>query len=203
MDSPNVNASHVAEYNRPLAASQLDLSLVEALNMKILSRVTDAEALAIHRQFPLLEQVLEKDSDGGLQKVAISVFDHWLRDESEWHLMDCFNGPERVSRDKKLEAHWAAVFDLTPAFTVRYRGRWPNKAKLVLKRYMSRDGLVTQSRFAVRKSPSQFLILPDLGCIYAAAWDDTNILYFTSRDAAAPVFDAATKSGLFILNYDS
>lgn len=171
--------------------------------MKILSRVSDAQAQAIHRQFPLLEKVLGRDSDGGMQKVAISIFDHWLRDESEWHLMDCFHGPERVNRDRKLENHWAAVFDTTPAFTVRYRGRWPNKAKLVLKRYTSRDGLIKHSKFNARKSPSQFLILPELGCIYAAGWDDTNILYFITREGAQPVFDAATRSGLFLLNYES
>lgn len=138
-----------------------------------------------------------------MQKVAISVFDHWLRGESEWNLLDCFDGPERVSRDRKLEAHWAALFDLTPVFTVRYRGRWPNKAKLVLKRYTSRDGLVKQSKFNAKKSPSQFLVLPALGCIYAAGWDDTNVLYFTNRDAARPVFDTACKSGLFLLNYEA
>lgn len=171
--------------------------------MKILSRVSDAETCLIHQQFPLLEEIVEKDSDGGLQKVAISVFDHWLRDESEWHFMDCFNGPERASRDRKLEAHWAAIFDITPAFTVRYRGRWPNKAKLVLKRYTSRDGLVEQSKFNAKKSPSQFLILPELGCIYAAGWDDTNVLYFTSREGAQPIFDAAAESGLFLLIYES
>lgn len=171
--------------------------------MKILSRVSDAQAQAIHRQFPLLEKVLGRDSDGGMQKVAISIFDHWLRDESEWHLMDCFNGPERVNRDRKLEDHWAAVFDTTPAFTVRYRGRWPNKAKLVLKRYTSRDGLIKHSKFNARESPSQFLILPELGCIYAAGWDDTNILYFITREGAQPVFDAATRSGLFLLSYES
>lgn len=98
-----------------------------------------------------------------MQKVAVSIFDHWLRDESEWHLMDCFAGPERVSRDRKLEAHWAAVFDITSAFAVRYRGRWPNKARLVLKRYLSRDGLVKHSKFNAKKSPSQLLILPQPG----------------------------------------
>lgn len=171
--------------------------------MKILSSVSNVEAELIHQKFPLLEKVLERDSDGGMQKIAISVFDHWLRDESEWYLMDCFEGPERIIRDRKLEAHWAALFDLTPAYTPRYRGRWPNKAKLVLKRYTNREGFLSQSRLRMTKGPSQFLILPKLECIYAAGWDDTNILYFKNKEVAKPVLDLATKAGLFHLNYES
>ena len=171
--------------------------------MKILSRTSDAEAHLIHQKFPDLKKISEKDSDGGMQKIAISIFDHWLRDESEWHLMDCFDGPERTSRDQRLEAHWAAIFDLTQAYTLRYRGRWPNKARLVLKRYTSREGFLRQSKLNMKKSPSQFLILPELGCIYAAGWDDTNILYFKCGETAQPVLDLAIKSGLFLLNYDS
>jgi len=171
--------------------------------MKILSRVSDVETDLIHQQFPLLKKVLEKDSDGGMQKIAISVFDHWLRDESEWYLMDRFEGPERIIRDKKLEAHWAAIFDLTPAYTIRYRGRWPNKAKLVLKRYTNREGFLSQSRLRMTKRPSQFVILPKLECIYAAGWDDTNILYFKDKEVAKPVLDLAAKAGLFHLNYES
>lgn len=171
--------------------------------MKILSRVSDVEANLIHQQFPLLEKVLEKESGGGMQKIAISVFDHWLSDESEWHLLDCFKGPERIIRDRKLEAHWAEIFDLTPAYTIRYRGRWPNKAKLVLKRYTNREGFLSQSSLRMTKRPSQFLILPKLECIYAAGWDDTNILYFKNEELVKPVLDLATKVGLFHLNYES
>ncbi len=171
--------------------------------MKILSRVSDAEAHLIHEQFPLLERILEKDSDGGLQKIAISVFDHWLRAESEWHLMDCFDGPERMSRDQKLEAHWAAIFELTPSYTVRFRGRWPKKAKLVLKRYTSRAGFLRQSKLDTKKAPSQFLILPELECIYAAGWDDTNVLYFKNKETVEPILELAIGAGLSLLRYES
>lgn len=170
--------------------------------MKILSRASEAETWLIHQKFPLLEKVFEKESDGGMPKIAISVFDHWLRDEAEWHLLDCYDGPERTRRDQRLEAHWAAIFDLTPAYTLRYRGRWPNKARMVLKRYTSRDGFLSQSKFNKKNRPSQFLILPELACIYAAGWDDTNILYFTNREMAQPILDAAAKCGLFLLTYD-
>jgi hypothetical protein len=171
--------------------------------MKILSRVADIDAQRIHRQFPALREIQEKDSDGGMQKVAISVFDHWLRDEAEWHLLDCFEGPERVSRDKRLEAHWLAIFDLTPVYTVRFRGRRPHKARLVLKRYSSREGFLEQSRWRPKHSPSQFLVLPELGCIYAAGWDDTNVLYFASRETARPVLDLALSATLHVLDYGS
>lgn len=171
--------------------------------MKILSRISDVEANIIHQQFPLLQNILEKESDGGMQKIAISVFDHWLHDESEWHLMDCFEGAERIIRDRKLEAHWAGIFDLTPAYTIRYRGRWPSKAELVIKRYTNRDGFLSQSRLRMTKSPSQFLILPKLECIYAAGWDDTNILYFKNKELVKPILDVATKVGLFHLHDES
>jgi hypothetical protein len=169
--------------------------------MKILSRASEEETQFIHQQFPLIREIFEKDSDGGMQKIAISIFDHWLNDESEWHLMDCFDGPERVRRDKTFEAHWAAIFDQTPVYTVRWRGRWPKKTKLVLKRYTSREGFLQQSRFNKLKSPTQFLILPELGCIYAAGWDDTNILYFHDSGKAQPVLQLACEAGLHTLSF--
>jgi hypothetical protein len=74
------------------------------------------------------------------------------------------------------------------------------KTKLVLKRYTDREGFLRQSRFNDYGVPSQFIILPELGCIYAAGWDDTNILYFQNKEQAAPVLELATKAGLFCLN---
>ncbi|MES2347399.1 MAG: hypothetical protein V4641_07490 [Pseudomonadota bacterium] len=168
--------------------------------MKMLSRVDANVAVEINRQFPQLKQIRELDSDGGMQRLAISVFDHWLDDESEWHLLDCFEGEERVRRNQKFAQHWAALFDLTPVYTLRHRGRWPAKAKLVLKRYTDHEGFLRQSRFNDYGVPSQFIILPELGCIYAAGWDDTNILYFQNKEQAAPVLELATKAGLFCLN---
>jgi hypothetical protein len=67
---------------------------------------------------------------------------------------------------------------------VRYRGRWPAKAKLVIKRYDDKAGYLRQCRYSDYGVPTQFIIMPELGCIYAAGWDDTNILYY--RDAASP-----------------
>lgn len=116
--------------------------------------------------------------------------------------MDCFDGPERVRRDQMLGAHWAAVFDLAPAYTLRWRGRWPKKAKLVLKRYTSREGFLSQTRFNKLKAPTQFLILPELGCIYRAGWDDTNILYYQEQEKVEAVLELATRCGLFMLSYE-
>lgn len=170
--------------------------------MKILSRVSDADAKRINEQFSNLQVILEDGIAAGMQKVAISVFDHWLRDESEWHLMDCFDGPERHRRDQMFEAHWAAIFDLTPAYTLRWRGRWPKKAKLILKHYTSREGFLRQTRFDKLKAPTQFLILPELGCIYRAGWDDTNILYYHERTKVDEILKLAFQCDLFVLSYD-
>jgi hypothetical protein len=171
--------------------------------MKMLSRVDANVVKQIKQQFPTLNDIWQLGADGGMHRVAISVFDHWLDDEAEWHLMACFEGEERASRNKKLEAHWAALFDLTPVYTLRYRGRWPAKAQPVLKRYTNREGFLMQSRFDKRHPPSQFLIMPELGCICAAGWDDTNILYFHDKEQAAPVLELATKAGLFCLEGDA
>jgi hypothetical protein len=168
--------------------------------MKMLSGIDANVAAKIHRQFPQLKQIKELDSDGGMKRLAISVFDHWLDNESEWHLMDCFEGEERLRRNRKFEHHWAALYDLTPIYTLRHRGRWPAKYKLVLKRYTDRDGFLRQSRFSDHGVPSQFVILPELGCIYEASWDDTNILYFHNREQAEPILELARKAGLHCLS---
>jgi hypothetical protein len=170
--------------------------------MKILSRVPDQTAQLIWQELPEIEKIKEGHSTTDMRRVAVSVFDHWLRDEKEWPLLDCFDGEERRERDRKLLAHWAGVFDLTPAYTVRYRGRWQRKARLVLKQYTSRDGFLCQSRFDKSKSPSQFLILPELKCIYVAGWHDTNVLYFNNREKAQPVLDWALQCGLHVLSFD-
>ncbi|MEQ4617387.1 MAG: hypothetical protein ABN482_05000 [Corticimicrobacter sp.] len=171
-------------------------------HQKILTRLAEQDAQHIHRQFPSMRAILEKDSDGGMQKIAISVFDHWLRDASEWHLMNITDSMERNRRNQSMEAHWASLFDLTPIYTPRWRGRWPGKAKLTLKRYTSRDGFLAQSRFSPSKAPTQFIILPEQGCIYAAGWDDTNVLYFQNRDNAQPVIQLAVAAGLCVLHFD-
>lgn len=170
--------------------------------MKILSRVPEKTGRLIWQQMPEIRKIKEDHSTTGMRRVAVSVFDHWLRDEVEWSQLDCFEGEERRERDRKLLAHWAAIFDLTPAYTVRYRGRGPRKARMVLKQYTCRDGFLRQSRCDQSKSPSQFLILPELGCIYVAGWDDTNVLYFSDPDKAQPVLDLAVQCGLYVLSFD-
>jgi len=169
----------------------------------MLTRVDANLAEQISKQFPNLNDIWQLGADGGMQRVAISVFDHWLDDESEWHLMACFEGEERERRNQKMLAHWAALYDLTPVYTLRYRGRWPAKAKTFIKRYTDRDGFLIQSRYDKHHPPSQFLIMPDLGCICAAGWDDTNILYFHDKAQAAPVLELASKAGLFVLEGDA
>ena len=167
--------------------------------MKMLSRAEASVTEEIRRQFPQLQQIRELAGDGGLQGMAISVFDHWLEDESEWHLLDCYEGAERERRNRLFAQHWAALYDLTPIYTVRYRGRWPAKAKLVIKRYNDKDGYLRQCRYSDYGVPTQFIIMPELGCIYAAGWDDTNILYYRDAALAAPVLKLATEAGLHCL----
>lgn len=171
--------------------------------MKILSRLTDQEVQQIQQQFPAIRDILEKNSDGGMQKIALSIHDHWLRDAAEWPRLVCTDPQARHQRDQKLEAHWVSLFDLTPIYTPRWRGRWPNKARLTLKRYTSRDGFLQQSRVNPSRAPTQFIILPELGCIYTAGWDDTNVLYFQDRDKAQPVFRLAAAAGLHVLHFDT
>lgn len=169
---------------------------------KILSSVSEEVAQEIHHQFPYLRGILEMESDGGMLKLAISIFDHWLDDEAEWHLMNCFGGSERRERERKWMAHWTALFDLTPVYTIRSRGRWPHKCRLVLKRYSSRDGFLQRSRPDVCRSPSQFVVLPELGCIYVEGWDDTNVVYFHEPKKIKPLLALAAATGLHVLSFE-
>jgi len=148
-----------------------------------------------------IQAVLEVEPHS-MGRFAISVFDHWLHDEVEWHLMDCFEGPARLNRDGKFLRHWAALFDSTEVFTVRWRGRWPHKTRLVMKKYLDRDRFLVQCRFNPRKSPKQVAILPEYDCIFVASWDDTNVCFFNSRERAEPVISLAERCGLHCLEYD-
>ena len=169
--------------------------------MRIL-RTLDTEAqAALTRQFPQLQPVLEREPHS-MGRFAISVFDHWLRDDSEWHLMDCYEGAERAERNKKFQAHWEALFDATELYTVRYRGRWPHKSKLVLKKYLDKSGFLDRCRFDPNRAPTQFVMMPEYDCIFVASWDDTNVAFFNSRERAEPVIAMAKKCGLHCLEYD-
>ncbi len=162
----------------------------------------DAEAQAsLRRQFPEFQAVLEHRFHS-MGRFAISVFDHWLRDESEWSLMECFEGPERIERDRKLLAHWEALFDATDVYTVRYRGRWPHNSKLMIKKHIDKIGFLDRCRIDPRKAPAQFILLPEYDCIFAASWDDTNVAFFNSRDRAEPIIAFAKSCGLHCLEYD-
>lgn len=171
-------------------------------HMKILQSLGQAAQDTLRRQFPELQAVHEKEphSMGGF---AISVFDHWLHDEGEWHLMDCFEGPERAERDRKFLGHWEALFDSTEVFTVRWRGRWPRKSKLVIKKYLDKSGFLSQCRSDPRKSSTQFVLLPEYDCIFVASWDDTNVCFFNSRERAEPVISLAKRCGLHCLEFDA
>jgi len=156
---------------------------------------------AIFAQFPELKKVNEVDPHS-MSRVAVSVFDHWLHDESEWHLFDCFSGPERKARDEKFLAHWSAIYDYTNVYTVRSRGRWSVKSKLVLKRFLDKPFYMQKSKILMHLSPNQFIVLPEFDCIYAASWDDTNVLFFNDRVKAEPILQLAKNVGLHILEFD-
>lgn len=169
--------------------------------MKIF-RVPDAETQALlRRQFPELQAVLEHDAHS-MGRVALSIFDHWLRDEAEWHLMTCFEGPERTARDRKFLAHWEALFHATEIYTVRYRGRWPRKSQLVFKKYLDKKGFLERCRFDPHRAPTQFVLLPEYDCIFMASWDDTNVVFFNSRERVEPLISLARDCGLHCLEFD-
>ncbi|KAF0813095.1 hypothetical protein IGB42_02495 [Andreprevotia sp. IGB-42] len=167
--------------------------------MQLLGKISASLAGQINAQFPHLQRVREHARIEA-PRVAISVFDHWLRDPAQWPLLDCNDGPERIARNRKFAAHWAALFDLTAVYTVRNRGRWPHKSRLIIKRYTNRQGFLDQCRFDANPTPSQFVILPEYGCIYAESWDDTNLLYCNDRQAAEPVLQLARDAGLHVLD---
>ncbi|WMW80195.1 hypothetical protein RF679_16300 [Undibacterium cyanobacteriorum] len=170
--------------------------------MKLLQSLSDEKQQALKLQFPELRDVRENE-DHSMGRFAISVFDHWLRDESEWHLMDCFDGPERSERDQKFRQHWALLFESTEVYTVRYRGRWPRKSKLIIKKYLNKSGFLQQCRIDPTRSPKQFIILPEYDCLFAASWDDTNVCFFNSRERAEPIISLAQQCGLYCLEFET
>ncbi|MFZ6745783.1 hypothetical protein ACO0LC_21370 [Undibacterium sp. JH2W] len=170
--------------------------------VKTLSKLGGCKEQSIHLQFPFLQNVKENINHGEMGQVALSVFDHWITCESEYHLLDNIGVIEQENRNQKFLSHWAAIFDATEIFTLRYRGRWPKKERLVIKQYADKAGYLAQCRLKMGNSPFQFLILPEFDCLYMASWDDTNHLYFNDRLRAEPILSLAKKSGLHILEYN-
>ncbi len=131
---------------------------------KILSKPGTDKENSIKLQFPFLQNIRENINHGDMRRVAISVFDHWITCESEYHLLDNIYASEQESRNKKFLAHWAAIFDVTEVFTVRYRGQWPQKEKLAIKQYTDKAGYLTQCRQKMSSSPFQFLANSRMKC---------------------------------------
>ncbi|MFC3532705.1 hypothetical protein ACFOLG_10970 [Vogesella facilis] len=167
---------------------------------KRLRTLPKAEAEAMLAQFPALAHVRE-NGDSGMARLAISVFDHWLRSSHEWPLLDCSHGPERIARDRKWQAHWQALFDASEVYTVRPRGRWPHKQRLQLKQYRDRAFFLQQCRFNPLLAPRQLVLLPEFDCIYCESWDDTNVAFFHSRDKVQKLVDLAQACGLHCLSF--
>lgn len=167
---------------------------------KKLRTLSKVEAEAMLARFPTLARVREKE-ESGMERLAISVFDHWLCSRQEWHQLDCAHGPERIARDRKWQAHWQALFDATEVYTVRTRGRWPHKQRLQLKQYQNRAFFLQQCRFNTFTEPRQLVLLPEFDCIYCESWDDTNVVFFHSRDKVQKLLDLAQACGLHCLSF--
>jgi len=145
---------------------------------------------------PDAERILRREvDDPPYDKVAISIFDRWLGDDL--HLLDCRDQAERETRNRRLLAHWARVYDETEVFVLNSEG--------VLASASDREAFLIECGYDPDKTSDrfQFVVLPEFKALYHEYWDDTNVLWYADRTAIAPMLDWARECDLHVVEYDA
>ncbi|MDD4928788.1 MAG: hypothetical protein PHP85_05870 [Gallionella sp.] len=161
--------------------------------MRRFRNVPQQQQKALRSQFSWLGRVHDTQAAPGVQRLSISVFDHWLLEDEALHLLDHVGPEEQQARDNK---HANAIRLLTDQFAgldFVFRGRLKQQPCF-------REALLPVEFRSNFSQPRFRFAFTQLGAIYYEGYDDTWHLYFTSRDSVEPVCVAAKAAGLFVLD---
>ena len=165
--------------------------------MPILRKLSRDESELVEPYVRVIQAIWDDLDISPFQKVAVSIFDRWLLEDH--HLLEWADYREREDRNRKLLCHWDRIFRETDVYTIRFRGRWPKKQRIVSKKYVDREGYLRRCHFDWEKF--QWGIIPEYEAIYHEHWDDTNVLWYRDRKQADVVLKWAQECGLHAIEY--
>ena len=138
--------------------------------MRTFKNVSAKNQALLDSTFPML---LEEDwSDStSLNYRAISIWDHWLGETNEYHLLVNVNQNEQRSRDNKFRLLHASIIENLKIFNARFSKKWR------FKETRSKSALYNRLDPSYKKG-SSLLLLPEIEVIYSYEGDDTAVIWY-------------------------
>ena len=171
--------------------------------MTKLVNVTDLEEKLITRTFPDLRHTLQSYANDHLEyKVAISVFNRWLGKDN-LHLIDCRSNKEREERNSRMLCFWKSIYNSTNVYSYESISQKPDSQKINFVRYVNKEAYLKDCAYNPEKTSDQFqfVILPEFEALYYENWDDTNVLWYTSKEKIEPLLEQVGICGLYLIDF--
>lgn len=144
------------------------------------------------REYPDVERILSYEiEEPSYARKFVSVFDGWLG-EDHYHLLECRDEIERQERNNKLLSHWELIIDRTPVFFLNEKGH--------VHQSTDRHAFLAWCQYSDTKEDFAYVLLPAIGAYYKEDWEDTNVVWYSDRKKAQPLFDWANECGLHVLD---
>lgn len=173
--------------------------------MTRLANITNTEKNLITRVFPNLRHALEHYANDYLgSKVAISIFNRWLG-KDELHLLDSKSQKEREERNARMLCFWDSIYKLTDVYTYTSTSQKADSQQITFMRYLNKGAYLSSCIYNPTKTSDQFqfIILPEFQAICYESWDDTNILWYVSKETIRPLLEQANICGLHVIDFAS
>jgi hypothetical protein len=141
------------------------------------------------------------DELDGFNRVAISIFDHWLTLEEYNEFLLNTDLEDRLIYLKSLQSFSSDIVKRFPVLAYRNSGRG-SKRRSIYKSFLSEDNLIeyVAQKSTVSSGRFQFkLIIPNLSSVYMEGWDFTNYIYWRNEKDLLVLKGMAKDRGLFFL----
>lgn len=160
------------------------------------------EQISLLDMYPELDKVVAVEDTDKYQYMAISVFDHWLKEDEAFDLLSDVPEDEQLQRDRKFDLFSEKIIENTEVVNFTFKGRW-SKARPVFRKFTSNVCKINYMKSASNYVSSNFFFkvaLPELEALYFESWDDTNVFYLRNEKHAELIESWANECGLYRLN---
>ena len=167
------------------------------------TNITSAKRKRIDESLPGLKRLIANDeaflASGVYQKVAVSVFDHWLSETEASELIPVDDDLAEIkNRRATFKAYVKGLNELTDLYSWRYK----RHNRFHIQKPSSVDDILRMCDFGNLWSASgrrYGFLMPEFSAVFIEEWDWTNVLWYRDKDAVTPLLELAKRVGLFVL----
>ena len=120
---------------------------------------------------------------------AISIWDHWLGETNEYHLLLNVSPNEQQARDDKFRLLNASIIENLNVFNARFSKKWR------FKETCNKSELYNRLDPSYKKG-SLLLLLPEIKVIYSYEGDDTAVIWYQNGSLLAEFNRWVEEAGL-------